>query len=205
MLPDTKKDHQVSTYTTAISCLAPTSPGEEAQMTRMGHTELIRAAQRSDAAAFQHLGQQYDRAILGVAVHLTGSVPDGQDLYQEAFLRACLRLPRFRFECSFYTWICRIVTNLCRDHLRRNGLRCRYSTGVCSPGGDQHHLSDQVSDEPPLANPELFRGPCSAEAPHLCSGYPFTTRTHGFRTEALSRYAAKTVAGILNTTEGTEL
>ncbi len=30
---------------------------------------------------------------------------------------------KFRFECSFYTWLYRIVTNLCLDHLRRKQVR----------------------------------------------------------------------------------
>src|SRR5215469_15623059 len=116
MLPDANKNHQVSGYTTGIGCLAPTPVGTETRISRMENTDLIRAAQRGDAAAFEQLVHQYDRAVLRVAIRLTGSAQDGQDLYQEAFLRAYLKLPRFRFECSFYTWIYRIVTNLCLDH-----------------------------------------------------------------------------------------
>jgi RNA polymerase sigma-70 factor (ECF subfamily) len=32
-------------------------------------------------------------------------------------------LPRFRFECSFYTWVYRVVTNSCLDHIRRRESR----------------------------------------------------------------------------------
>ena len=32
-------------------------------------------------------------------------------------------MPRFRFECSFYTWMYRVVTNVCLDHLRRRSSR----------------------------------------------------------------------------------
>jgi RNA polymerase sigma-70 factor (ECF subfamily) len=74
--------------------------------------QLIRAAQQGDATAFEQLVQQYDRAVLRLTVHLTGSEEDGQDIYQEAFLRAYIHLARFRFECSFNTWIYRIATNL---------------------------------------------------------------------------------------------
>ena len=37
-------------------------------------------------------------------------------------MRAYINLASFRFECSFYTWIYRIVTNLCLDHLRKKIL-----------------------------------------------------------------------------------
>ncbi len=48
---------------------------------------------------------------------------DARDVYQEAFLKIYKNLPRFRFECSFYTWMYRVVTNVCLDHLRRRSSR----------------------------------------------------------------------------------
>src|SRR5450755_3982691 len=92
---------------------------------RVDDSALIREAQQGNTAAFEELVRQYDRAVLRLAIHLTGSPEDGQDIYQEAFLRAYINLARFRFECSFYTWIYRIVTNLCLDHLRKKNSRGR--------------------------------------------------------------------------------
>ncbi len=99
--------------------------GQRAAPVRVDDSALIRQAQQGDTAAFEELVRQYDRAVLRLAVHLTGSPEDGQDIYQEAFLRAYINLARFRFECSFYTWIYRIVTNLCLDHLRKKRSRGR--------------------------------------------------------------------------------
>jgi RNA polymerase sigma-70 factor (ECF subfamily) len=82
-------------------------------------TDLIREAQAGSRTAFDALVRQYDQAVLRLAMHLTGSEQDAQDVQQEAFLKAYRYLGNFRFECSFYTWIYRIVTNLCLDHLRR--------------------------------------------------------------------------------------
>ena len=84
----------------------------------------------SPGAAGQYLrirrtGAAVRSAVLRLAIHLTGSPEDAQDIYQEAFLRAYINLARFRFECSFYTWIYRIVTNLCLDHLRKKNSRGR--------------------------------------------------------------------------------
>jgi RNA polymerase sigma-70 factor (ECF subfamily) len=202
MLPDTPQDQPVSGYTTGIGRLAPTPLGRETRMSRMENTELIRAAQRGDAAAFEQLVHQYDRAVLRVAIHLTGSRQDGQDLYQEAFLRAYLKLPSFRFECSFYTWIYRIVTNLGLDHLRKKRLRCRYSTAMFSPDGEQHDASDQVSDEQPLAHPEHnFAARVLDE--HLIRSLAMLSPRERmvFELKHYHGLQLKTVAGILNTTE----
>jgi RNA polymerase sigma-70 factor, ECF subfamily len=83
-------------------------------------TALVRRAQRGDTAAFEEVIRHYDQAILCFALHLTGSQQHAQDIYQESLLRAYTNLPRFRFECSFYTWIFRIVANRCLEFLHAN-------------------------------------------------------------------------------------
>src|SRR5262245_15202835 len=49
---------------------------------------LIREAQRGNRAAFEELVRQYDQAVLRLALRLTASEQDAQDIYQEAFLKA---------------------------------------------------------------------------------------------------------------------
>lgn len=66
---------------------------------------------------------QYDHAVLRLAHNLLRSEEDARDIYQETFLRVHRNLPRFRFDCSFHTWLYRIVTNLCLDHLRKRKVR----------------------------------------------------------------------------------
>ena len=80
---------------------------------------LIERAQAGDRSAFELLVQRYDRQVLRLALNVLGSAEDARDVYQEAFLKIYRNLHRFRFECAFYSWIYRIVTNICLDHLRR--------------------------------------------------------------------------------------
>jgi RNA polymerase sigma-70 factor (ECF subfamily) len=123
-------------------------------LSRVNDSELIRAAQRGDRAAFESLVRQYDQAVLRLALHLTGSEPDARDVYQEAFLKAYRHIGNFRFECSFYTWIYRIVTNLCLDHLRKRQTRKEDSGTVIDSSGQEVDLLDRVSDDRSGANPE---------------------------------------------------
>ncbi|MBI3668994.1 MAG: sigma-70 family RNA polymerase sigma factor [Acidobacteria bacterium] len=84
---------------------------------------LILAAQAGNRAAFEELVRRYDRDVLRLALNILRRPEDARDVYQEAFLKIYKNLHRFRFECSFYTWIYRIVTNVCLDHLRRRSSR----------------------------------------------------------------------------------
>jgi RNA polymerase sigma-70 factor (ECF subfamily) len=84
---------------------------------------LIERAQGGDREAFEALVHRYDRDVLRIALNVLHKTEDARDVYQEAFLKIYKNLPRFRFECSFYTWMYRVVTNVCLDHLRRRASR----------------------------------------------------------------------------------
>jgi RNA polymerase sigma-70 factor (ECF subfamily) len=74
-------------------------------------------------------------------------------VHQEAFLKAYRHIGNFRFECSFYTWLYRIVTNLCLDHLRRRKSRREDPATVLDARGDEMDLLSNISDTRAMANP----------------------------------------------------
>jgi len=111
---------------------------------------LVRAAQAGNHAAFEQLVYAHDQAVLRLALRITGSHNDAQDIHQEAFIKVYKKLDGFRFECTISTWIYRIVTNLCLDHLRRNRTRAEDSTTEVK----LENLINQVSDGRPVNNPE---------------------------------------------------
>ncbi len=90
---------------------------------QLDEAALIRAAQQGDQDAFAQLVRAYDQSVLRLALNLLRSPEDAQDVYQEAFLRVYRNLNSFRFDCSFHTWLYRIVTNLCLDQMRRRKVR----------------------------------------------------------------------------------
>jgi RNA polymerase sigma-70 factor (ECF subfamily) len=126
----------------------------QTQDRRIDDTMLIREAQRGNRAAFEELVRHYDQAVLRLALHLTGTEQDAQDVYQDAFLKAYKNIGSFRFECSFYTWIYRIVTNLCLDHLRKRNVRKEDAPVAKDASGGEYDLLDQVPDVRAGANPE---------------------------------------------------
>ena len=122
---------------------------------------LIRAAQRGDQDAFEELVRAYDRGVLRLAMNLLRSPEDARDVYQEAFLRVYKNLHSFRFDCSFHTWLYRIVTNLCLDHLRRRKVRREEPTEIETADGPLDragNIAEERGDSDPersLLNKEL--------------------------------------------------
>jgi RNA polymerase sigma-70 factor (ECF subfamily) len=114
---------------------------------------LVRKVQHGNAAAFEELVCHHDRAVLRLALHLTGSESDAQDLYQEALIKAYQKLSGFRFECTFSTWLYRIVTNVCLDYLRRSRKRKENTPVAVNAEDEEHDSLDQIPD-PHAANPE---------------------------------------------------
>jgi RNA polymerase sigma-70 factor, ECF subfamily len=94
---------------------------------------LIERAQAGDREAFEALVHRYDRDVLRIALNILRKPEDARDVYQEAFLKIYKNLPRFRFECSFHTWMYRVVTNVCLDHLRRRNSRPEDQAPVSVP------------------------------------------------------------------------
>ncbi len=103
---------------------------------------LIRAAQGGDQTAFERLVYTYDQNVLRLAYNLLRSEEDARDIYQEAFLRVHRNLQNFRFDCSFHTWLYRIVTNLCLDILRKRKVRREEATIVETEDGPKDRVGE---------------------------------------------------------------
>ncbi|MBV8811275.1 MAG: sigma-70 family RNA polymerase sigma factor [Acidobacteriaceae bacterium] len=101
---------------------------------------LIRAAQHGDSEAFEQLVRAYDQNVLRMAFNLLHSREDARDVYQEVFLRVYRNLPKFRFDCSFSTWLYRIVANLCLDQLRKRKVRKETSPAIETTAGEMDSL-----------------------------------------------------------------
>lgn len=171
---------------------------------RVDDTLLIREAQRGNRAAFEELVRNYDQAVLRLALHLTGSESDAQDVYQEAFLKAYRNLGSFRFECSFYTWIYRIVTNLCLDQLRKKQVRKEDAPVTTDSDGEEYSLLDQVAEERAGFNPEhdLMRRELGARINQALGRLSGRERMV-FELKHYQGLRLRTIGEMLNTTEET--
>lgn len=90
--------------------------GTVASWDSLSDAELVERFQQGDVAAFESLYRRHQPALLR---HLTRIVGDGagEELAQEAFLRAARRLPADVGD-RFRSWLLRVGHNLAVDHLR---------------------------------------------------------------------------------------
>ena len=163
---------------------------------------------RGQRAAFEQLIKAHDQAVLRLVLRITGSRNEAQDISQEAFLRIYKKLGGFRLDSSFSTWIYRIVTNVCLDHLRRKRRRREGSALVVNVKGEEQDLLYQVSDERPAHNPEQQLSRREMEANIVCALRKLTPRErtvfelrhlHGLRLQTIGEILHTSQASIKNT------
>jgi RNA polymerase sigma-70 factor, ECF subfamily len=171
---------------------------------RIDDTLLVREAQRGNRSAFEELVRHYDQAVLRLALHLTGSEHEAQDVYQDAFLKAYKNIGRFRFECSFYTWIYRIVTNLCLDNIRKKQVRKEDAAVTTDSEGEVYDMLAQVPDGRSGADPErdLMRRELGGRISRALEKLTPRERMV-FELKHYQGLKLRTVGEILNTTEET--
>ncbi|MBE7452502.1 MAG: sigma-70 family RNA polymerase sigma factor [Kofleriaceae bacterium] len=92
---------------------------------REGETaaRLVAAAKAGDAQAFEELVRRYRKRIFALALHLTGTPSDADDIAQDVFMRAYRALDRFEGRSEFFTWVYRMAVNRSLNVRRDQGRR----------------------------------------------------------------------------------
>lgn len=83
-------------------------------------TELVRQFRQGDSQAFSMLVKRHqDRLYRLASVHLYQQ-QDAMDVTQEVFMRAYKGLRGFRFHAEPFTWLYRILINVCAEFNRKS-------------------------------------------------------------------------------------
>lgn len=81
--------------------------------------DLIRQAHAGRWEAFAELASHYDSSILALTLRLGRSEREARELFQSALVNAYRELSSYRFQCSFYLWIYRMVAATCLQFLEQ--------------------------------------------------------------------------------------
>jgi RNA polymerase sigma-70 factor (ECF subfamily) len=106
---------------------------------RVTDNELVDLARIGDQTAFRLLVERYQKRVFAVAFGVVKNEEDALDVTQDAFVKVYRYLGRFHGTSSFYTWLYRIVVNLCIDHVRKSN---RVGLVDYDDGTNHHHGVD---------------------------------------------------------------
>ena len=99
------------------------SPMTHAEREAATASALVAAAKAGDQRAFEALVRRYRKRIFALALHITGSSSEADDITQDVFLKAYRALAAFEGRSQFFTWVYRMTVNRSlnarRDRARR--------------------------------------------------------------------------------------
>jgi RNA polymerase sigma-70 factor, ECF subfamily len=97
--------------------------GEPEVSTVPQETDLLLAKARGgDMEAVEELLILHEKKIYNIALRMMGNEEDAMDAAQEAMIKIYRNLPSFKGDCAFFSWVYRIVINVCLDALRRRKM-----------------------------------------------------------------------------------
>ena len=97
--------------------------GENFSKKAKGDYELIqRAIHKKDDSAYTELMGRYKDSIYFMLLKMVRNKDDAEDLTLEAFGKAFMNLEQYSPKYAFSTWLFRIASNNCIDHLRKKKM-----------------------------------------------------------------------------------
>jgi RNA polymerase sigma factor (sigma-70 family) len=81
--------------------------------------QIIYKAKRGNQQAFASLVKRYKGSVFRQAYAMVGDRGDAEDVAQDAFIKAYYSLGKLENEYAFTSWMGRIVSNACYDHLKK--------------------------------------------------------------------------------------
>ena len=107
--------------------------------------ELIDESIGGNEDAFGILMGRYENSLYGLIFKMVRNHEETQDLVQEAFIKSYKALESFNKQYSFSTWLFKIASNNCIDHLRKRRLK---TTSIDAPIQTENgSLSQDLPDD----------------------------------------------------------
>lgn len=102
--------------------------------------QLMIAVGKGDMTAFEQIVIRYQQFAWRIAYRYTGNSSDAEEIAQEAFLRILDSAKSYRPSAKFSTYLYRVLTNLCLDHVRKKKPQI----------GDEYSVEKEFTETPYL-------------------------------------------------------
>lgn len=119
--------------------------------------DLVESAKKGDQNAFSKLMSRYHDSIFFMVLKMVHNRDDAEDLTMEAFGKAFNSITNYSADFAFSTWLFKIATNNCIDHIRKKKLQTTSleQTNTTSEDGDVQPIA--VKDYSPDPEESLMK------------------------------------------------
>jgi RNA polymerase sigma factor (sigma-70 family) len=94
------------------------------------HRDIIELSKAGNQKAQYQLYKLYSKAMYNICYRMMNNQAEAEDLLQESFAEAFLKLDTFRYESAFGAWIKRIVVNKCINHIKKRRAQLIYTENI---------------------------------------------------------------------------
>lgn len=106
------------------------------------HKEIIELCKAGNAKAQHQLYQLYAKAMYNICYRMMNNREEAEDLLQESFTEAFMRLDTYRFESSIGAWLKRITINKCINALKKRKAVLIIMDNLPEPAGSENTDTD---------------------------------------------------------------
>lgn len=113
---------------------------------------LISNAINGDMSAFEKIISMHEQSVYRIALRYTKNESDALDISQETFIKVYRAISSFKGDSSLSTWIYRIASNVCIDHIRKNNKPPEVPLYKTDENGNTY----DINVPSPIGNPEEY-------------------------------------------------
>lgn len=84
---------------------------------------LVERCKQGDQIAYGQLVRKYQNSVYNLCRKMVRNPEEARDLAQEAFVKTFAALDRYNPVYAFSSWLFKITSNLCIDHIRKQRMR----------------------------------------------------------------------------------
>ena len=138
---------------------------------------ILARAREGDTEAFSALVRIYEVRAVHTAYAILGNFEDARDAAQEAFIKAHGALSHFREDSQFFTWFYRILSNACKDFLRKKKMQGFLSFGSTKENEEGETLTIDAPSSEKSALEEVQGRELQKAVTDAMNRLPFQQRT----------------------------
>lgn len=109
------------------------------------HRNIIELSKAGNQKAQFQLYQLYAKAMFNICCRILNNYTEAEDLLQDSFAEAFLKLDTFRYESAFGAWLKRIVVNKCINHLKKRRAQLVYTDSVPEADEEKDNETEDIA------------------------------------------------------------